>query len=230
MGAACALLFAERGFDVVVNYSKSRTEAEATAAAVMERGRRALVVQANVAEEAAVKAMVDAALARFGRLDVLVNNAATTKFITHTDLDSLTEAVWDEILGVNLKGAYFVTKAAMPALRATGGAVVNVASVAGIRGSGSSVAYAASKGGLITMTKSLATAFGPTVRVNAVCPGPIDTRWMADHQDMIEAAMPTTPLGKACSAEDVARVVVYLALDATMMTGQAVVVDGGRTV
>ncbi|MGE3778559.1 MAG: SDR family NAD(P)-dependent oxidoreductase, partial [Pirellulaceae bacterium] len=166
----------------------------------------------------------------FGRLDVVVNNAGTTHFVTHTDLEAMSEAKWDEILAVNLKGPFFVSRAAIPLLRASGGgSIVNVASVAGVAGSGSSIAYAASKGGLITMTKSLAKAFAPDIRVNAVCPGPIVSRWLADHQDMIEAAIRVTPLKKASSTDDIADVVTFLACDAGMMTGQALIVDGGRT-
>jgi 3-oxoacyl-[acyl-carrier protein] reductase len=165
-----------------------------------------------------------------GRLDVVVNNAATTHFIQHTDLDALTEPMWDEILAVNLKGAFFVTRASIPLMRENGGgAVVNIASTAGVNGTGSSIAYAASKGGLVTMTKSLAKAFAPDIRVNAVCPGVIVSRWLADHQDMVEGAIRVTPLSRASSTDDVADVATFLACDAKMMTGQALIVDGGRT-
>jgi 3-oxoacyl-[acyl-carrier protein] reductase len=116
-------------------------------------------------------------------------------------------------------------------MRATGGgAIVNVASVAGIAGSGSSIAYAASKGGLITLTKSLAKAFAPDIRVNAVCPGPIISRWLENHQDMVQAAVKITPLKRASTTDDIAAAVTFLACDAGMMTGQALVVDGGRTI
>ena len=101
--------------------------------------------------------------------------------------------------------------------------------MAGIRGLGSSIAYAASKGAMITMTKSLAMAFAPAIRVNAVAPGPVDTRWLAPHKDMMAAHLAVTPLGRASSPQDIAAVAVFLALDAGMMTGQCIVVDGGRT-
>jgi 3-oxoacyl-[acyl-carrier protein] reductase len=158
------------------------------------------------------------------------NNAGTTYFVEHTDLDAMSEDKWDHILAVNLKGAFFVSRAAIPLLRESGGgAIVNVASVAGVAGAGSSIAYAASKGGLITMTKSLAKAFGPEIRVNAVCPGVIISRWLGDHQDMVDKAIEITPLERASTTDDVADVITFLACDAGMMTGQALVVDGGRT-
>ncbi len=166
----------------------------------------------------------------FGGLDVLVNNAGTTHFVEHTDLDGLTESVWDEILQVNLKGTFYGCRAAMPHLKSRGGNVVNIASVAGLQGSGSSIAYAASKGAVITLTKSLAKAFAPEVRVNAVAPGPVQTRWLADHQDMVADAIKVTPLRRVATPEDVADAAVFLADVATLMTGQVVVVDGGRTI
>jgi 3-oxoacyl-[acyl-carrier protein] reductase len=223
------LRLAQRGYDVAINYSRSAEEAEATAAAAREYGVRAVTLACDVSQEAQVRQMIAQCHEALGRLDVLVNNAGTTYFVDHRDLEGLTEAMWDRILAVNLKGPYFVTRAAAGLLRDSRGSVVNVASVAGIAGSGSSIAYAASKGGLITMTKSLARALAPEVRVNAVCPGPILSRWLVGHEAMIEAALKVTPLGRASTPEEVADVIVFLACDAAMVTGQAVVVDGGRT-
>jgi 3-oxoacyl-[acyl-carrier protein] reductase len=160
---------------------------------------------------------------------VLVNNAATTRFIDHTDLEALTDEVWDEILSVNLKGAFHACRAALPLLKARNGAIVNVSSVAGLQGTGSSVPYAASKAALNSLTRSLARAFGPAVRVNAVAPGPILTRWLADHQPMIDQFVAGAPMKRAATPEDIADVVVFLATGTTLMTGQVVVVDGGRT-
>ena len=229
IGRAVAWGLAGRGYDVVVNYSRSEAEAEETAAGVRERGGKALVIRADVADDEAVRAMVSQTVAELGGLDLLVNNAATTHFVPHTDLDGLTAQVWDDILNVNLKGTFFASRAAMPHLTARRGNIVNVASVAGVAGSGSSIAYAASKGAVITLTKSLARAFAPEVRVNAVAPGPVQTRWLADHQDMVAAAMKQTPLERPATAEDVAAVVLFLADETSLMTGQVLVVDGGRT-
>jgi 3-oxoacyl-[acyl-carrier protein] reductase len=221
---------AARGFHVGINYSRSRDEAEATAAAARETGVKAIALPCNVADDAAVRQMIETCRREFGRLDVLVNNAGMTHFVPHADLEALTENMWDEILAVNLKGPFFVSRAAIPLLRlGGGGSIVNVASVAGLAGAGSSIAYAASKGGLITMTRSLARAFAPDIRVNAVCPGVILTRWLDDHPEMVEAAIKITPLKRASTTDDIADAITFLACDAGMMTGQALVVDGGRT-
>lgn len=230
IGRAVAWRLADQGYAVTVNYSKSKVEAEETADGVRERGADVLVVPANVADDSAVRAMVEQTNQEFGGLDVLVNNAATTYFIPHDDLDGLTDQVWDEILSVNLKGTFFASRAAMPTLRLRRGNIVNIASVAGLAGSGSSIAYAASKGAVITLTKSLAKAFAPEVRVNAVAPGPVQTRWLADHQDMVEQAMTQTPLKRPATPEDIAAVTLFLACGTTLMTGQVLVADGGRTI
>ncbi|MHC5541232.1 SDR family NAD(P)-dependent oxidoreductase, partial [Singulisphaera rosea] len=141
IGRAVAWRFAERGYAVTVNYSRSAAEAEETADGVRQRGAKVLLQQANVGEDSAVKAMVARTVEEFGGLDVVVNNAATTYFVPHIDLDGLTEQVWDDILNVNLKGTFFVSRAAMPHLTARSGNIVNIASVAGVAGSGSSIAY-----------------------------------------------------------------------------------------
>ncbi len=230
IGRASAWLFAESGYNVIVNYSKSMTEAEETADGVRERGADVRVVQADIGIEDAVKGLVNVTLDAFGKIDALVNNAAKTHFIPHQDLDALTDFVWDDIFHLNVKGSFYACRAAIPALKTQRGSIVNVASVAGIAGSGSSIPYAASKGALITLTKSLATLLAPEVRVNAVAPGPVQTRWLADHQDMVNAAVAKTPMQRAATAEDIAEAIVYLAHRTSLTTGQVLVVDGGRTI
>jgi 3-oxoacyl-[acyl-carrier protein] reductase len=230
IGRSIAWRLAERGYDVTVNYSKSETEAKETVEGIRARGAGALLFQADVADDTGVRAMVERTVDELGGLDLLVNNAATTYFIPHTDLDGLTAQVWDDILNVNLKGTFFACRAAMPHLKRRKGNIVNIASVAGVAGSGSSIAYAASKGAVITLTKSLAKAFAPEVRVNAVAPGPVQTRWLADHQDMVDQALILTPLKRAATPEDVAAVALFLADETSLMTGQVLVVDGGRTI
>lgn len=229
IGRATAYKLAERGYAVTVNYSKSKAEAEETADGVRSRGGKVLVIAADVADDSAVRALIEATVNTFGGLDLLVNNAATTYFVDHTDLEGLTHQVWDDIYAVNVKGTFFACRAAMPHLKARKGSIVNIASTAGIAGSGSSIAYAASKGAVITMTKSLARAFAPEVRVNAVAPGPVQTRWLADHQDMVQAAMKITPLQRPATPEDIADCAVFLGDVTTLMTGQVMVIDGGRT-
>jgi 3-oxoacyl-[acyl-carrier protein] reductase len=223
------LRFARQGLSVAVNYSRSEQEALATVEEIRRLGAAAIACRANIADERAVRFMVSQCCAELGGLDVLVNNAGTTRFIDHADLDALTDEVWDEILGVNLKGTFYVCRAAMPMLSERGGSIVNVSSVAGQQGVGSSIPYAASKAAIDCMTKSLARAFAPRVRVNAVAPGPVETRWLAGREELIERYLALTPMRRAATPDDIADVVCHLALHAAMMTGQVVVVDGGRT-
>lgn len=229
IGRAVAIRLAKEGLAVAVNYSRSEKEAQETLAEVQKLGVPALLCKANVAEESGVNAMIDRCVRDLGRLDVLVNNAGTTRFIEHTNLDAVTAEVWDEILGVNLKGTFFCSRAALPHLQKTEGSIVNVTSVAGLQGHGSSIPYAASKAAVNCMTKSLARAFGPKVRVNAVAPGPVLTRWLADHMDQVARSLSITPMGRAAVPEDIADAVHFLALGTNLMTGQVIIVDGGRT-
>jgi 3-oxoacyl-[acyl-carrier protein] reductase len=173
--------------------------------------------------------MVERCAKELGGLDVLVNNAGTTHFVDHTDLDALSDGVWDDIFRVNLLGAFYAIRAAMPLLQERSGSIVNVTSVAGLSGQGSSIPYAASKAALNSLTRSLARAFGPKVRVNAVAPGPILTRWLEGHEAHVERFVQMAPLKRAATPDDIADVIYFLALGTTLMTGQVVVVDGGRT-
>ena len=229
VGRACAVRFAQLGFAVIVNYSKSEDEAVETARLCEELGVPVQVIAATVADDAQVKGMIGHVVEAFGGIDVLVNNAGTTQFIAHADLDAVTDEIWDEIFQVNLKGAFYCSRAAMPYLRARQGSIVNVSSVAGQSGQGSSIPYCASKGAMNTLTKSLAKAFGPDVRVNAVAPGPILTRWLEGREEQIEKFLEQAPLGKAATPEDIADAVVFLAVGTALTTGQILVVDGGRT-
>ncbi len=229
VGRASSLQLARRGLRIAVNYSRSEEDALQTVAEARDLAGDACAYCCDVADESAVRQMVVAIEQRFGRLDVVVNNAACTEFVPLADLDAMTTEMWQRIFDVNLMGAFNVSRTAAPLLkRQQEAAIVNVASVAGITGVGSCIAYAASKGALITLTKSLATALAPQIRVNAVCPGVIVSRWLDDHPEMIETAVSQTPLKRASRPEDVADVIEFLACDAKMMTGQSVVVDGGK--
>lgn len=229
IGRAVAIRLAREGLAVAINYSRSEKEAHETLAEVRKFGVPALLHQASVADDVAARTMVERCVQELGRLDVLVNNAGTTRFIDHTNLDAVTDEVWDEILGVNLKGTFFCSRAALPHLQKSGGSIVNITSVAGLQGHGSSIPYAASKSAVNCMTKSLARAFAPTVRVNAVAPGPVLTRWLANHMENVTRSLAVTPMGRAAIPEDIADAVHFLALGTTLMTGQIMVVDGGRT-
>ncbi|MEM7473896.1 MAG: SDR family oxidoreductase [Planctomycetota bacterium] len=231
VGKACALRFAKLGFNVCINYSRSQTDAELAKSEAEALGARAVLFKCDVSDETAVTQMVEAVRTEYGRLDVLVNNAATTEFIPAVDLDSLTEEKWDRILAVNLKGPYFCTKACSSLLSAgEGGAVVNVSSVAGQTGRGSCIAYAASKGALNTMTKSFAISLAPNVRVNAVLPGPIDSRWIREGANDWDLQEMTSdfPLPRASSPDDIAEGVLFLAVGSSMATGQLLAIDGGQ--
>ena len=235
VGRETALALARLGCDVLINYSRSAEEAEQTAADVRALGVRTLAVKADVARDAECRAMVEAAVKAFGRVDVLVNNAGTTSFISHADLDAVTDDDWQRIMSVNLQGPFQCVRAARSALEARGsGCVVNVSSIAGIRAIGSSIPYCASKAALNNLTLTLARALGPSIRVNAVAPGFIRGRWLkggyGDNYDMIEQlASARSVLKKVCDPEDVATAILgFLAAD--LVTGQVLVVDGGMTI
>jgi 3-oxoacyl-[acyl-carrier protein] reductase len=236
VGRATALALARRGANVVVNYSRSKTEATETAREVERLGAKALLVRADVSKDGEVRSMVQQAVDAFGGLHVLVNNAATTVFVGFNDLEGLKEEHWDRILAVNLKGPFFCSRAAAPAIKASGGgAIVNIASVAGVRAIGSSIAYAASKAGLINLTVALARVLAPEIRVNCVAPGFIDTRWLRDglgefYDVAKQRTAVQTPLGRVSRPEDIAQVVMGFVADADFVTGQTIVVDGGSTI
>ena len=227
IGRAISLALAALSIDVAVNYSRSQQEALDTAAAIEKIGGKALTVQANVANDMEVRAMVQTVVEQFGQLDYVVNCAGTTVYVDMPDLEGLKPEFWDEIMAVNVKGLFSVCRAAAPHLKKTRGSIVNITSVAGITGMGSSIAYAASKAAAISVTKSLARVLAPEVRVNSVAPGIVLTRWVEGREAHVKKLGEHTPLGRCCNAEDVADVAVPLLVNATMMTGQTVVVDGG---
>ena len=233
VGRATALALARGGCHVAINYSRSRDEAEQTAAAVRLLGVKAICVRGDVAEDAACRVLMDAAAKEFGRLDILVNNAGTTEFIPHANLDDVTDAHWERILGVNLKGPFQCVRAARKYLEASGsGIVINVSSVAGIAGTGSSIPYCASKAALINLTLSLARALGPNIRVNSVAPGFIAGEWLqkglgADYETAKSAREKMNVLGKVCEPEDIAAAILSLITGSDLITGQTLVCDGG---
>ena len=236
IGRATSTLLARHGAKaIVINYSRSSKDAESTVEELRSLGADALPHQADVADESSVKRMVAETANRYGRLDVLVNNAGTTHFIPHADLDALTDSVWDDILRVNLKGTFFCCRAAAAELRKTGGAIVNVASIAGHRASGSSIVYAVSKAGVIQLTRALALSLAPDVRVNSVSPGLVSTRWFRQRfgddaaAAQEESFVNTTPLRRIASPDDVAQVIVAL-VENDVVTGQDIVVDGGKNI
>lgn len=234
VGAATALLLARRGYNLLINYSKSEAEAQASQAACRDAGADTLLVRGDVAEDADCKAMVQAAAARWGRIDALVNNAGVSTFTGAANWDVLDAQTFQRILGVNAVGSFQMVRACVPHLKATGeGAIVNVSSIAGALGIGSSVPYIASKGAVNALTLYLARALAPEIRVNAVCPGLITSRWFVDGigQEGYEKVKATyehaAPLGRACTPEDVAEAVVWLVDGARTVTGELVLLDSG---
>lgn len=236
LGAAVCERLAGRGANIIVNYSRSRHEAEATAQTCRELGVEAEAVQADVGKDEDCRRLVEHAAALWGRVDVLINNAGTTRMVALTDLDGLDGDDFMAIYRTNVIGAFQMTRACAPHMKRAGhGAVVNISSISAQNGLGSSVAYAASKGALNTMTLSLARALAPEIRVNAVSPGFIATRWFAGPlgqeglQKMVSSQEESTPLRRAGTAEDIATAVVFLADEgAQHITGTNLTSDAGH--
>ena len=234
IGAAVALRLAAKGVHVVINCTKSLAEAEATAAECRALGVEALVCQADVSRDEDCRRMAQAALEAWGRIDFLVNNAGTTIFAPQADLDAVQAEDFRRIYDVNVIGAFQMVRAVAPAMKAQGrGAIVNVSSIAGLAGIGSSIAYAASKGALNTLTLSLARSLGPQIRVNAVCPGMVKTRWLQqgwgeERYDRTLAAMEAAmPLKAVSGPDEIAEPVVWLLDAAAHVTGEVITVDSG---
>ena len=233
IGRSTALELARNGFDVAISCTRSREAAEAVAGETRGLGAESLVIQADVADEEAVRRMVDDLGARFGRLDALVNNAGTTTDTPQPDLEGLSMAEWDRVFAVNVRGLFQVTRACLPLLReAPHAAIVNLSSVAGLRPSAQPFAYAASKAAVANLTRTLARALGPQVRVNAVAPGWMVGDWMehtlgADYERLMERRAKATPLQRCVTPDDVAVTIVNLIVSNPFVTGEVVIVDGG---
>lgn len=236
VGAAAAILLAGRGCNVVVNYTRSQAEAEETAAACRQRGGEAITFQADVSDDDACRAMAQAAVDQWGRIDYLINNAARTKFNPYPKLDGVSKQDFLDIYAVNVVGAYQMIRAVVPHMRkAGGGAIVNDSSIGGVTGIASSIPYAASKAALNLMTKSLAHVLAPDIRINTVVPGMIQTRWlkggMGDEQyeAMLESTRTQLPLKEVATAEDIAEALIFF-LDGAgsrLVTGETLIVDSG---
>jgi ketoreductase RED2 len=225
IGESCARRLADLGASVVVNSSSSVDAGERLAA---ELGDRAVYVQADISDQAQGHHLVEATIERFGQLDILVNNAGWTTVVPHDDLDGLTDEIFRTTFEVNVFGTWWLTKAAIPHLRASeDGTIVNVTSIAGIRPVGSSIAYSMSKAALNQMTVLLAKSYGP-IRVNAVAPGLVATPWTSTWDAMHDAVAATAPIPRSATAEDCSEAVLAL-LRNRYVTGEVMVVDGGLT-
>jgi 3-oxoacyl-[acyl-carrier protein] reductase len=233
IGFATAKMLSGFGATVAVNFLTDDPRGPEAVEKLIASGGKAVMAPGSVGDAADSVRMVQQAVADLGRLDLLVNNAGTpgTRHrIAPPDLDLITEELWSDLLETNLLGVFRCAKAAAPALKKAGGAIVNTASIAGLGRAGSSLAYGATKAGVVSLTQNLARALAPEVRVNAIAPGAVDSSWMVEwtneeRQQSIERAL----LKRRCQPEDLAEVIVFLGFGAAMVTGQTITVDGGLT-
>ena len=228
IGRGISEVLARAGAKVAVNYSRSREEAEKTVEAICAEGGTAMAVAADVSQDSEARSLMQRVVQAFGRLDTLVNNAGWSTRIPHEKLEDLTDEIWDRTLNTNLRGAFYCMRAAVPYLKQQpGSSIVNIASVAAFTGQGSSIAYAASKGGLLTMTKSFARVLAPDVRVNAIAPGFVRTRFANWPQSAFDQGESITPLKKLPTPEEIGKLTAYLASANVPITGQTIEMDGG---
>ena len=233
IGRSAATALARNGYDVAVNYSRSEDAARVTAREAEAAGAKALLCRCDVSEDAEVRAMLASVEKEFGRLDVLINNAGTTVDVPPTDFDAMTVEAWNRVFAVNVLGVFLVTRAAAPLLRnSPNGCIVNTCSIAGLRPSAQPLPYAASKAAVANLTKTLANALGPKIRVNAVAPGWIEGEWMKrtlaeNYQGLMERRAKYTPLKRCCTEDDVADSMLSLILHNRFVTGEIIIVDGG---
>jgi len=231
IGAATVHEMSVRGWRVVVNYSKDIEKADLVVDACINAGGEAIAVKADVADDMHCQALIKTTIDTWGRIDALVNNAGTTKFVDHANLDGLSAEDFQRIYAVNVIGPFQMCRAASPALKEAKGAIVNVSSLASRKATGSSIAYAASKAALNTVSMSLARTLAPEVRVNVLAPGMVDTPWRLG-EGIVAGAMreqyaKISPLKALSSPEDQAAAIAWLIEDAKMITGQILYVDGG---
>lgn len=233
IGRSAALALARNGYDVVINFSRSEEAAKATATDAEAAGARTLLYRCDVSDDACVRAMLDAAGEKFGRLDALINNAGTTIDVEPKNLAGVKVEDWNRVFGVNVLGLFLVTRAAVPLLRKSpNGCIVNTCSIAGLRPSAQPLPYAASKAAVANLTKTLANALGPEIRVNAVAPGWMEGDWMKrtlaeNYQGLMARRARYTPLERCCTADDVAETMLSLILSNRFVTGEIIIIDGG---
>ncbi|MBA4739616.1 MAG: SDR family oxidoreductase [Burkholderiales bacterium] len=233
VGSACAHALAKCGARIVISYNKSEEGALHTKKKCNTAGGDAITVQGDVSIDDDCKNIVAEAIGKWGRIDGLVNNAGITKFAAPNDLDALSSQDFIDLYSTNVVGTYQMIRACSKYLKTSGGSIVNVSSIAGIKGIGSSTAYIASKAALNAMTIALARALAPEIRVNAVCPGLVDTEWHSkrysqeEYKSFLERYEKTVPLGAAAKPEDIAETILWLISSAKLITGETVLIDAG---
>ncbi len=229
IGRAASMELAKRGAIVAVNYSRSQSEAEETVEMIQRDGGRAFAIQADVSKNSEVQDMVRLIVKIYGPIDVLINNASITRHIPMDDLEAATEDIWDELYAVNVKGMFFCARAVVPFMKKSkAGAIVNVGSIAGLTGAGSSMPYAVSKSAVHGLTKSLAHALAPEIRVSGVAPGAVATRWWAGREEKMKSMIGTLLLQRIAEPEDVAKLICSL-VEQESLTGQIITIDSGQT-
>jgi 3-oxoacyl-[acyl-carrier protein] reductase len=233
IGRSAAMALARNGYDVVINFSRSEEAAKTTARDVKATGVRTLLYRCDVSDDSCVRAMIAATEKEFGRLDVLINNAGTTVDVEPKNLEGMKIEDWNRVFNVNVLGLFLVTRAAVPLLKkSANGCIVNTCSIAGLRPSAQPLPYAASKAAVANLTKTLANALGPQIRVNAVAPGWIEGEWMKrtlaeNYEGLMARRAKYTPLKRCCTEDDVADSMLGLILHNRFVTGEIIVVDGG---
>lgn len=233
IGRSVALALARNGYDEVINYSRSEEAAKTTARDAEAAGARTLLYRCDVSDDACVRAMLEATGKEFGRLDVLINNAGTTIDVEPKNLDGVEIEDWNRVFAVNVLGLFLVSRAAAPMLRQSpNGCIVNTCSIAGLRPGAQPLPYAASKAAVANLTRTLANALGPEIRVNAVAPGWMEGDWMkrtlAENYDGLMARRARyTPLKRCCTADDVADTMLSLITSNRFVTGEIIIIDGG---
>jgi 3-oxoacyl-[acyl-carrier protein] reductase len=235
IGRSAVLALARAGYDIAINYASSAKAAKETASEAEKLGAKTLLLQCDVADDAAVRKMMIAITEGFGHLDALVSNAGTTANWKVKDLESLDMDEWDRTFAVNVRGSFQVARAATPLLRkGTNPSIVNTASIVGMRPGPQPLPYAASKAAVINLTKTLAWNLGPEIRVNAVAPGWMEGDWMErmlgdKYDDLMSKRAKSTPLRRCVTADDVAETMLNLIESNRFVTGEIIVIDGGFT-
>lgn len=235
IGAAVARLAARHNHNLVINYNSNAEGAENVAEICRTEGVEVVIVQADISKDADCKRLAQAAIDQWGRIDVLVNNAGTTRMVSHDDLDGLDSDDFTNLYQTNTVGAFQMIRAVVPTMKQTGGRIVNVASVAGMIGVGSSVAYACSKGAMLALNKSMARVLGPEIVVNAVCPGFVEGQWLQEGlgEEMygfVKQHYETQArTNQVMNNETVAENIWYFASTSQNITGEHLLMDGGAT-
>ena len=233
IGFTTATMLARAGAGIAINFLPDDPRGPEAVAKLVAEGLLAVAAPGNVALAVDAEAMVRNAVEQLGRLDLLVNNAGTPglrQAVEPARMDLLSDDLWSTVLSTNLLGTFHCSRAAAPALRRARGAVVNLASIAGLNSPGSNMAYGATKAGIVSLTKNLARALAPEVRVNGVAPGAVDSDWPIEWTDeRRQSTIDKALMKRRCTTEDIAGAIAYLGFGANMITGQTIVVDGGLT-